>query len=279
MEHPAELTLADVLDLHPALPTAWRAATGAGGFLRDERPSALTVESKSTPTDAVSAMDRSAEALILDILRTAFPADAVLGEEGGQREGSSGRSWVVDPLDGTVNYLFGIPLWGVSVALVGTHGTELGVVCLPETDEAFVGVHGRGSWRIQRGKARRLEGSGCTDLTLAMVATGFGYSAERRRAQAEVLERIIGEVRDVRRTGCAVVDFCWLALGRLDAYYEFGLNPWDHAAGALICREAGMQVLGISSGVDPDPFFVAASPAIAGELQRLLLTHGADRMP
>ncbi|HAN71326.1 MAG TPA: inositol monophosphatase [Actinobacteria bacterium] len=279
MDHPAELTLADILHLHSALPTAWRAATAAGSFLRDERPSGLIVESKSSPTDAVSAMDRSAETLILATLRTAFPADAVLGEEGGEREGSSGRRWVVDPLDGTVNYLFGIPLWGVSVALVGADGTELGVVCLPETDEAFIGVRGWGSWHIRRGTAQRLAGSSCSDLTLAMVTTGFSYSAERRQAQAHVLEAIIGEVRDVRRTGCAVVDFCWLAMGRVDAYYEYGLNPWDHAAGALICREAGMQVSGISSGVDPDPFFVAASPDIAADLERLLLAQGADRMP
>lgn len=279
MERPVESTLAEVLTYHPALSTAWRAAGAAGAFLRDERPDALVVETKSSPTDAVSTMDRTAESLILDLLRREYPDDSILGEEGGQRVGTSERTWVVDPLDGTVNYLYGIPLWGVSVALVGQGGTELGVVLLPESDEAFAAVHGLGSWHIRRGRATRLLGRSCTDLSLAMVATGFGYSAERRQAQTHVLEQIIGSVRDVRRTGCAVVDFCWLAMGRLDAYFEFGLNPWDHAAGALICREAGLQVSGIVSGVDPDPFFVAAVPGIAGALEQLLRSAGADRMP
>lgn len=279
MDHPRITVLADVLSRHAALPTAWQAATSAGAFLRDERPATLLVETKSSPTDAVSAMDRTAEALIVERLENVFPDDAILGEEGGARDGTSGRHWVVDPLDGTVNYLYRIPLWGVSIALVGAEGTELGVVVLPEVDEAYVAVRGQGSWLVQRGRAQRLDGSACSDLSVAMVATGFGYSSGRRQAQAAVVKEILGVVRDVRRTGCAVVDFCWLARGRLDAYYEYGLNPWDHAAGALICREAGLTVTGIATGTDPDPFFIAAAPGIAQELGEHLLAHGADRMP
>lgn len=271
--------LSDLLALHPDLPLAWRAATAAGAFLRDERPRDLLVDTKSTPTDAVSAMDRGAERLIVEMVLTACPDDGFLGEEGGEREGSTGRRWVVDPLDGTVNYLFRIPLWGVSIALEDADGSALGVVCLPDQDVAFLAVRGRGSWRVDAGKVTRLQGSGCSDLAQALVATGFGYSGARRIRQAEVLTSIIGRVRDMRRSGCAVVDFCWLAEGRVDAFYEYGLNAWDHAAGALIAREAGVVITPLEPDGSIGLFFVAAAPEIAGGLAELLLAAGADDMP
>lgn len=276
---PADIVLADLLTVHEALPVAWRCATTAGAFLRDERPRALIVDTKSSPTDAVSIMDRSSEQLIVREALTAFPDDGFLGEEGGERPSRSGRRWIVDPLDATVNYLYGIPLWGVSVALEDEQGTVLGVVAVPEADEVYVAVRGAGSWLVERGRGRRLQGSGCVDLGQALVATGFGYSAERRIRQAQVVAGLIGQVRDIRRTGCAVVDFCWLARGRLDAFYEYGLNPWDHAAGALIAREAGIRVMGLGGTEDLDPFFVAAAPAIAEDLREVLSALGADQMP
>ena len=271
--------LADLLAAHSALPTAWRAATTAASFLRDERPRALKVDTKSTPTDAVSTMDRTAERMIVDTVLSAFPDDGFLGEEGGERSSSSGRRWIVDPLDATVNYLFRIPMYGVSVALEDADGMVLGVVVVPEFDEAVVAVRGHGAWLVRRGAVERLRGSECADLDQALVATGFGYSAERRERQAQVLSGVIGRVRDVRRTGCAVVDFCWLAMGRLDAFYEFGLNPWDHAAGALICREAGLEVTGLHGQDDLDPMFVAAAPKISADLRALLIEVKADDLP
>jgi len=279
MSRPQNASLSDVLALHPALAPAWHAGWAAGSFLRDERPPELQVDTKSTPTDAVSEMDRGAERMIVEALLGACPDDGFLGEEGGERGGASGRRWIVDPLDGTVNYLFGIPLWGVSIALEDAEGMALGVVVIPESDEAFVGVRGAGAWRVERGVAARLSGSDCTDVSQALVGTGFGYSAERRMRQADVVHDVIGQVRDVRRTGCAVVDFCWLAQGRLDAYYEYGLNAWDYAAGALICREAGLAVTGLRSDDALDPIFVASAPEIAGELRALLIEVRADDMP
>lgn len=271
--------LADLLGLHPALGTAWRAGWEAGLFLRDERPIDLTIDTKSTPTDVVSAMDRGAEQIIVETILERFPEDGFLGEEGGERPSASGRRWIVDPLDATVNYLYGMPLWGVSIALEDTDGTALGVVVLPALDQAYVAVRGHGAWRVERGIATALTGSSATNLGQAMVVTGFGYSAERRVRQAEVVMRIIGEVRDIRRTGCAVIDFCWLAEGRADGYYEYGLNPWDHAAASLVCREAGVVVTGLDGGDDLDPAFVAAAPAIIDQLRALLVASGALDMP
>ena len=271
--------LSELLSLHPALEPAWRAGWAAGLFLRDERPRDLAVDTKSTPTDVVSAMDRGAERIIVDAVLAAFPEDGFLGEEGGERATTSGRRWIVDPLDATVNYLYGIPLWGVSIALEDADGVALGVIVLPELGQAYVAIRGEGAWRVERGTATPLAGSSCSSLDQALVATGFGYSAERRIRQADVVGKIVGRVRDVRRTGCAVIDFCWLAEGRTDAYYEYGLNPWDHAAAALVCREAGIVVTGLDGGNVLDPVFVAAAPAISEELRSLLVDSGADRMP
>lgn len=275
---PDTAVLADLLTLHSALPAAWLAATSAGAFLRDERPRSLEFDTKSTPTDVVSVMDRAAEQLIVGTLLDRHPGDGFLGEEGGERAGRTGRRWVVDPLDGTVNYRYSIPLWGVSVALEDADGTALGVIALPEMHEAFVAVRGAGAWRVRGPAVSRLAGSACTELSLAMVGTGFGYAAPRRVRQAEVVRELIGEVRDVRRTGCAVVDLCWTALGRLDAFYEFGLNAWDVCAGALICQEAGVAVSGLRDD-SLEPLMVAAAPGVADELKDLLLRLGADDMP
>lgn len=274
---PDTMALTDLLALHEALPTAWRAARLAGGFLRDERPNTLTVDTKSSPTDAVSMMDRRSEEIIVGIVLTDYPDDGFLGEEGGERPSSTGRRWIVDPLDATVNYLFGIPHWGVSIALEDARGTVMGLVAVPEADETYLAVRGHGSWLVTRGTGTRLTGSDCTDLSQALVSTGFGYSADRRSRQALVVADLIREVRDIRRSGCAVVDFCWLARGRTDAFYEYGLNPWDHAAGALICTEAGLAVTGLHSD-SLDPIFVAAAPGIAHPLRSLLIELGADDM-
>lgn len=267
--------LDDLLTLHELLPPAWHAGLRAGAFLRDERPADLVVDTKSTPSDVVSAMDRDAETMIIADLIGARPDDGLLGEEGGERPGTSGVRWVVDPLDGTVNYLHRIPMWGVSIAAeVDGHGV-VGVVHVPEFSESYVAVRGAGAWLVRDGVGERLTGSDCTVLSAAIVATGFGYAAERRRRQAEVVTGLITQVSDVRRMGAAVVDFCWLARGRVDAYFEAGLNPWDMAAGGLIAAEAGVIVSGLNDD-DTHEFFVAAAPAISADLRAALGRLRAD---
>lgn len=258
------MKLDELLDMHPLASLAWQAATGAGALLSNERPTALDVTTKSTTTDVVTEMDRRSEQHIVDLITAARPTDAILGEEGGARPGSSGVRWVVDPLDATVNYLYRIPLWGVSVAAEVDGITAVGVVVLPALGESYLAMRDRGSWRICGTEIAANHVSACTELPQALVATGFGYAPQQRALQAHVARAVLPQVRDIRRTGCAVIDFCWLAAGRLDAYYERGLNAWDMAAGALIAQEAGATVTGTDGA---DPCMVAAVPAIADEIR------------
>jgi myo-inositol-1(or 4)-monophosphatase len=214
-------------------------AREAGALLREAfRGPELRISAKSTPTDLVSEADHAAEHLIRERIAAARPDDGVLGEEGGDSAGTSGVRWVVDPLDGTVNFLFGVPQWAVSIAAEDASGTLVGVVYDAERDELFSAVRGEEATL----DGRPIRGSSKEDLATALVGTGFGYDAEVRRAQAAVVARLLPEVRDVRRFGAAAIDLVWTACGRLDAYYEHGLNPWDLAAGGLICECAGLQV-------------------------------------
>lgn len=267
---PSLRTLADVLSDHELLPLALRAGQLAGAFLRDQRPEDLRIDTKSTSSDAVTAMDRGAEDVIVSTILAARPDDAILGEEGGTREGRSGVRWIIDPLDGTVNYLYRIPMWGVSIAIEVDGVVVVGVVCAPDLDEDYIAVRGKGSWLVRRGRAERLSVRECTDVSVAMAVTGFGYDAERRRRQAQVVAGLIGTVRDVRRLGAAVIDFCWLARGRLDVYFEKGLNPWDVAAGGLVAREAGAVVDGLVDD-DLDAFVFACVPGIAERMRAELI--------
>jgi myo-inositol-1(or 4)-monophosphatase len=262
-------SLAGVLALDPLLPLAWRAATDAGRFLRDERPSNLAIDTKSTPTDVVSEMDRNAEAAIVRAILATRPDDGLLGEEGAERAGTTGIRWVIDPLDGTANYLLGLPEWAVSIGVEIESQTRLGVIDIPMQDESFVAVAGHGSWRVSQGIAERLAIRKTDDLRQALVSTGFSYDAETRRNQVAALAHVIGEIRDIRCSGAATLDFCSLARGRTDAYFLRGLQPWDLSAGALIAQEAGAVV----SGVNGQPWttmVVAAAPAIVASLVALL---------
>ena len=268
-------TLAEVLQLHPLVPLAWSAATNAGYFLRDQRPEELPVDTKSSVSDAVTSMDRGSEAIIRGIILSARPDDSVLGEEGGERSGSTDVRWIVDPLDGTVNYLYRLPMWGVSVAVEIAGEVVVGVISAPDLDEDYVAVRGQGAWLIRRGRAERLRVRHCQGLPTALVVTGFNYSPEMRTRQAQVVERVIDRVRDIRRLGSAVVDFCWLARGRIDAFYEKGLNEWDVAAGGLIAREAGAVVDGLV-GDDLNAMVFVSVPEIAEELRAVLIAAGAD---
>jgi len=218
------------------LELAERAARAAGEVLLGwygRTPEGL--DSKSTETDLVSDADREAERAIGDILAAERPDDGLLAEEGAHREAASGRRWVVDPLDGTVNFLYGLPVWGVSVALEDGDGVAVGVVHDPLRDETFRGSRGGGA--DLGGASLRVRDP--RPLERALVATGFGYDPMRRAAQAGVVRRLLPRVRDIRRAGAAAIDLAWLAAGRIDAFYERGLNPWDSAAGSLLVSEAG----------------------------------------
>jgi len=207
----------------------------------------------------VSDADRDAETLIRDLLAGERPDDGLLGEEGSQADGTSGRRWVVDPLDGTTNYLYRFPAWVVSIALEDGHGGLVGVVHDPLRRETFTAVRNEGAQL----NGTTIAISGAEQLDTALIGTGFGYAAERRIEQAKVVSQLLPRVRDIRRAGAAALDLCMVACGRLDGYYERGLNAWDWSAGSLIASEAGASVLPLSG----EPFgLVVASPAIADDL-------------
>lgn len=229
------------------------------------------VDTKSSPVDVVTAVDTASEALIVRRLLEARPDDGVLGEEGAETEGTSGVRWVVDPIDGTVNFLYGLPAYAVSIAAEVDGRTEAGVVLNVATGELFTAVRGQGAWLTAPGSAAlRLTGSAPADLDRTLVATGFGYRVEQRRAQGAVVAALLPVVRDIRRVGCASLDLCAAAAGRVDAYYELDLKPWDHAAGALIAAEAGLVVTGTEGRPFAEPMAVVAAPSIAGPLVELI---------
>jgi fructose-1,6-bisphosphatase/inositol monophosphatase family enzyme len=200
---------------------------------------------------------------VRELLAAARPEDGLLAEEGSRAEAASGRRWIVDPLDGTVNYLYGFPAWAVSVALEDAEGTAVGVVYDPLRRETFRAERGRGC--ELNGEPMRVRGG--AELARALVATGFSYERERRAAQAEVVRRVLPSVRDIRRAGAAALDMAWLAAGRIDGYWERGLKPWDWAAGRLLVQEAGGAVAELPG--EPRGL-VAANPALLPALAELV---------
>jgi fructose-1,6-bisphosphatase/inositol monophosphatase family enzyme len=252
---------ADLLEL------ALAAARLAGGMLLADRPEDLGVAAtKSSPTDVVTEMDTAAEKLIVEYLRARRPHDGFLGEEGGGESGESGIRWVIDPIDGTVNYLYGLPAWCVSIAAEDADGAVVGVVEVPTQRETFHAVRGAGAFR----DGRAIRANDAVPMPRALVATGFGYTVERRTRQAEVVARLLPAVRDIRRYGSAAIDLCAVACGRVDAYYERGLNAWDVAAGALIAAEAGARVGHLRPDGDGSDLVLAAAPALYAELAQSL---------
>jgi myo-inositol-1(or 4)-monophosphatase len=231
----------------------------------------VIVDTKSTLTDMVTEMDRASERLIVDGITGARPDDGILGEEGTSVEGTSGVRWVVDPLDGTTNYLYGLPGFSVSIAVEVDGEAEVAAVADPLHRDLFTAVRGRGAWR----NGEPIAASGQLDLARALVGTGFSYDPERRARQAAVLEQVLPRVRDVRRTGAASIDLCWVGAGRLDASYERGLHPWDYAAGALVAREAGALTEDLDGNPPSWDFTLAAGPTLFEPLRRLLADAGA----
>jgi myo-inositol-1(or 4)-monophosphatase len=224
------------------------------------------VRTKSTATDPVSEADLAAEAEIRRVLGEQRPDDAILGEEGGQT-GDGELRWIVDPLDGTVNFLFGIPQFSVSVACQDSEGMLVGVVFDPVREETFAATRS-GSATLN---GATITGSTREDLATALVATGFAYDAPVRAKQAVVMGRVLPRVRDIRRAGSAALDLAWLACGRYDAYYERGVNLWDYAAGGLIASRAGLAVRELPAAEDGPAGLVAAAPALLDELLGLIL--------
>ena len=238
-------------------------ASGAAEILQQYSQAPLEdVSTKSSPTDLVSEADRASEEFILSRLRKARPLDSVHGEEGASHEGTSGISWVADPLDGTTNFFFRVPAYSVSLAARGNGRTVVGVVVDPTRDETWSATVGRGAWC---NGSRCQVADGRSDVTTALVATGFSYSAERRAEQAAILPRLLPAVRDIRRFGSAALDLCWVAGGRFDAFYESGLNDWDWAAGGLICEEAGGEVTML-----PGRLLLATTPDLSAPLAALI---------
>ena len=255
---------------HELLAVAWRAARAAGVLLASGRHRDLTVSTKSTRTDVVTEMDTAAEGQIVRTILEQRPDDGLLGEEGADRAGSTGVRWIVDPLDGTVNYLYGLPNWGVSIAAEVDGRVEVGVVDAPVLGETYVAVRGQGSMLVDERGGHRLVPNEPADLGQCLVATGFGYAADRRAGQSRALTMVLPRVRDIRRAGAAAVDLCWAAAGRVDCYYERGLNPWDRAAGVLVATEAGM-VAGGPPGQPPSGELTWLAPAhLAAEFATLL---------
>ena len=249
------------------------AVAAEAGELAARGQAGITVlDTKSSPTDVVTEMDRATEELIRDRLLAARPDDALLGEEGGGIEGTSGVRWVVDPIDGTVNYLYGGPDWGVAVAAEVDGVIVASAVAVPVRGQMFDAVLGGGA----RLGGRPLNAPEAVPLEQALVATGFGYSADRRIRQAKVLTEVIGRVRDIRRVGSAAVDITGLALGRTNAYYERGLHLWDWAGPGLIATEAGVRVGGLRGGPPTNDLVIAARPGLYEELDALLAPLGAD---
>ena len=276
------------------------AAQEAGAMLADGAGRVEVAATKSSPTDVVTEMDRRSEDLIRSRILAARPLDAILGEEGGQTgdADSAPARWVIDPLDGTVNYLYGLHDWAVSIAVEvsgelggeaggeaggaagGEAGREIvaGAVYVPARGELFSAARGHGAWlQAGDGEPVRLRCGPGVPLDRALVGTGFGYLAARRQVQGQVAAALLPRIRDIRRIGVASVDLCAVAAGRLDAFYERGLNYWDWAAGALVATEAGAVVGGLNGAPASTSMTVAAAPGLFGPLTRALAALDPER--
>lgn len=261
-------------DAHELLQLAESLARRAGTEASEGRArhgiSAATT--KSSSTDVVTEFDRASETLIVGGIRAARPDDAIIGEEGTDTEGTSGVHWLIDPIDGTTNFLYGLPGWAVSIAACDADGALAGAVYVPATDEMFTAARGGGA----RLNGEPIRCSATTDLALALVATGFSYQPQRRAVQAARLTALLPQVRDVRRLGAAAPDLCYVAAGRLDVYFEEWLGPWDLAAGELIAREAGCTTGSIDGGPVRPASVVVANPHLFERARSLVHDLDAD---
>lgn len=258
-------------DLHAI---AVELAEGAAGVIRRAATDVLAVSTKSTQTDLVTQVDRDTEQWLVASILSRRPADAVLGEEGGAREGSTGVRWLIDPIDGTVNFVLGIPFYAVSVAAELDGEVIAGAVLNPSSGELFHARAGGGAWLGEH----QLPGPRDVPLERAVIGTGFGYAAALRARQAAVMTQLLPQVSDIRRIGASSLEWCYVAAGRLDGYFEAALNPWDYAAGALIAAEAGCVTGGLRGAPISEQLGVAAGPRSAPALSDLLERLDADHV-
>jgi myo-inositol-1(or 4)-monophosphatase len=276
---PATTALPDPGQVRALMDLAERLARSAGDLIRDGRPERVSVAAtKSSEVDPVTAMDLASEAHLRALLAEHRPDDGVLGEEDGWVPGTTGLTWVLDPIDGTVNYLYGVPAYAVSVGVVaGEPDPERWTAvagCVHAVPDGRTYTAGRGLGAYRDGE--RLAVNAPRSLATSLVGTGFGYRAERRRAQGRVLAELLPQVRDIRRIGSAALDLCRVAEGTLDVVYERGLNPWDVAAGEIIATEAGAQVTGLRGRAASSDMTVVGPAETVAALAALLADLGAD---
>ena len=270
---PDESMTRELMDLAAAM------ATEVAELVRTARSAGVDLAGvKSTVTDVVTHADLAAERRLRELIAEHRPHDAILGEEGGIAAGTSGLTWVLDPIDGTVNYLYGLPVYAVSVAVVAgepdpaTWTQVAGAVVSAADGRTWTAGRGIGAWH----GGRRLQVNAPRPLGESLVGTGFGYAAELRRHQATVLTGLLDKVRDIRRAGSCAIDLCSVASGQLDALFERGTNAWDFAAGGLVVREAGGVVTGLRGASESSTMMVAGPAETVSELTRLLEELGAD---
>jgi len=257
----ADSQAADLLSLATEI-----AADAAAVVAKYAAERTYVVETKSTPTDLVTEADRETEALIVRRILGARPGDGLLGEEGANRDSASGIRWVIDPIDGTTNFVYGIPAYSVSIGVEREGRVIAGVVHDVALGQAYTAALGGGA----HVNGRAIQTSGKTDLSTALMGIGFAYDPARRDAQAHFYDRVMTDIRDVRRMGSAALDLCRVACGQLDGYFEFQLNPWDIAAGGLIVREAGGLTTGFHGHTFEEGYVLAATAALAAPLQAVL---------
>lgn len=256
--------------MNDLLTLATEAAAAAAAFLQDGWAQREVVATKSSSTDIVTQMDQGSEALLIEAIRSSRPDDAILGEEGGNHPGTSGVTWVIDPLDGTVNYLYGFPSWAVSVGVMIDDRPVVGVVHAPALATVWRGVAGE----FAQANGQRIHCGEIATVDRALIATGFGYDPAVRAVQGEYVGRLLPRVRDIRRAGAAAVDLCWVAQGVVDAYFERGTHLWDRAAAMAICDGAGARVGGLDGGPARDAMTIAANPVLFDALRETLLEVG-----
>lgn len=254
-------------------------AREAGDLLANRAGQVEVAATKSSPTDVVTEMDRRSEELIRSRILAARPSDAILGEEGGLigNAGNAPVLWVIDPLDGTVNYLYGLHDWAVSIAAEVAGEIVTGAVYVPARGELFSAVKGGGALLESADSESKLHCNTGVPLERALIGTGFGYLAARRKVQGEVVAAMLPQVRDIRRIGVASIDLCAVAAGRLDGFYERGLNYWDWAAGALVAAEAGAAAGGLDGRPVSQSLTVVAGPGLFGPLTAALAALDPER--
>ena len=260
--------------MNELLAVAERLARRAGNVaLEGRRSGSLDADTKSSPTDIVTRYDRECERIIVEGLRDARPGDGLVGEEGTSLQGTTGIEWHIDPIDGTSNYFFDLPTWACSIGARDSHGPVAGAVYLPVLDEMFTASRGGGAFLNGTPIAPR----DVTEVSQALLATGFGYDPEARAAHGRIVASMVGKVRDIRRLGAASIDMCFVACGRLDAYCEGGLNSWDVTAAQLILTEAGCTVSDLNGGPASNTEVIAAPPAIHAGIVDLYRSAKAAR--